>query len=109
MALTIRVGDEVQVTAGARNRKKDEPTRGKVIAVDRDNNLLTVEGYNLRTKHIKRSASTPQGGRVQREAMLSASRVMLVAEDGKPVRLAKGERTKDGRIVRKADTAGGKA
>lgn len=104
MSVSIRVGDEVQVTSGA-GTNGTAPVRGKVIAVDREKGLVTVEGYNLRTKHLKRSAQTPQGGRLKREAPVPAARVMLVAEDGKPVRLARAER-KDGRIVRKPGKPG---
>jgi large subunit ribosomal protein L24 len=104
MAVSIRVGDEVQVTSGA-GTSSATPVRGKVISVDREKGLVTVEGYNLRTKHLKRTAQTPKGGRLKREAPFPAARVMLVAEDGKPVRLARAER-KDGRIVRKPGNPG---
>lgn len=109
MSISIRVGDEVQVMAGARNRNKaKEPTRGKVVSVDREAGLVTVEKYNQRTKHLKRSPRHPQGGRVLREAAVRISRVMLVAADGRPVRLARAERV-DGRIVRKQSGKGPRA
>ncbi|MCG3133717.1 MAG: 50S ribosomal protein L24 [Planctomycetes bacterium] len=109
MGATIRIGDEVQILASAHHRKRREeakgPTRGKVIAVDRASGTVTVEGCNIRTKHLKRSQRHPQGGVLRREAPVPASRVMLVAEDGKPVRLSRAERSGD-RIVRKAAKAG---
>lgn len=112
MSLSIRIGDEVQVRVsrrGERRRaaaravadKRAEVTRGRVIAVDRENGVVTVEGHNLRIHHIKRSAQASKGGRVEREAAVPLSKVMLVASDGKPVRLADAER-RDGKIVRKA-------
>ncbi len=109
MGVTIRMGDEVQVLASAHHRRRrDEakgPTRGKVIAVDRSSGTVTVEGCNIRTKHLKRSQRHPQGGVLRREAPVPAARVMLLASDGKPVRLSRAERSGD-KIVRKAAKAG---
>ena len=115
MSLTIKIGDEVQVRVtrrGERRRaerrqaegKRAEVTRGRVIAVDREAGTVTVEGHNLRIRHLKRSAKHPQGGRLEREAPVPMGRVMLVASDGKPVRAAAGER-KEGKVVRKAGRA----
>jgi large subunit ribosomal protein L24 len=102
MATSIRIGDEVQVISGRRNLAKEQPpTRGKVVSIDRARGLVTVEKYNLRTKHLKRTPQTPKGGRLQREGAISISRVMLVAADGKPVRLSKADRQKDGSVVRR--------
>lgn len=115
MSVTIKVGDEVQVLvspraerrrAGRRQAegKRAEVTRGRVIKVDRDRGLVTVEGHNLRIKHLKRSARHPQGGRLEREAPVPVAKVMLVAADGKPVRLDCAER-RDGKVVRSAGAA----
>ena len=102
MSVSIRIGDEVQVMSGSRNRNRERPaTRGKVVAMDRESGLVTVEKYNLRTKHLRRSQRHPGGGLVQREAPVHVSRVMLVASDGKPVRLSRAERV-DGKVVRRA-------
>ena len=77
MSVSIRVGDEVQVVSGSRNRNRERPpTRGRVVAIDREHGLVTVEKYNLRTKHLRRSQRHPGGGRVQREAPVAISRVM---------------------------------
>ncbi len=103
MGVSIRVGDQVEVVAGKRSRKAGEPTRGKVTSVDRAKGVVTVEGHNVRTKHLKRSASAPQGGRIRRELPVAISNVMLVAADGKTVRLARAERGDDGSIVRRPD------
>ena len=80
--------------------KRASGTRGKVTAVDRERGLVTVEGHNLRIRHLKRSQRHPQGGRLEREAWIPLAKVMLVAEDGKPVRLADAER-RDGKVVRR--------
>lgn len=111
MAVTIRVGDEVQVRVSRRaekrlaerragEQKRAAVSRGKVIAVDRDRGYVTVEGHNLHIQHLKRSPRRPQGGRLEREHPVPLSKVMLVAADGKPVRLSEAER-RDGKIIRK--------
>lgn len=117
MSIRVRVGDEVQVRTSRRaerrladrrlaESKKAAVTRGKVIAIDSERGLVTVEGHNLRIRHLKRSQRHPQGGRLERETAIPLCRVMLVADDGKPVRLAEAAR-QDGKIVRRA-RAGGK-
>ncbi len=56
--MLIRENDVVQVIAG-----RDAGQRGKVLKVDRKNNLVVVEGLNKVYKHVKRSQRNPQGGR----------------------------------------------
>ena len=46
--LKIKKGDTVKVIAG-----KDNGKEGKVIAIDRKNLKVTVEGVNMVTKHVK--------------------------------------------------------
>lgn len=115
MATQIRVGDEVQVRQSRRaerriserraaEQKRTPVTRGKVTAVDRERGLVTVEGHNFRIRHLKRSQRHPQGGRLEREGWIPIARVMLVAEDGKPVRLAHAER-REGKVVRREAAA----
>ncbi len=99
MRLSIRVGDEVEVVRGTRNRNPDNPpTRGRVLSIDRTAGRLVVEGHNLRTKHIKKSQKYPQGGRLRREAAIAISNVMLVTADGKTVRLSQAARD-GGKVV----------
>jgi len=100
MATSIKVGDTVQVMSGRRNRNPEKPpTRGKVLRVDREKGRLWVEGVNRHTHHLKKSARYPKGGRLEREAPISVSNVMLVTEDGKPVRIARAMRADDGKIT----------
>ena len=47
-SLKIKKGDTVKVIAG-----KDKDKEGKVIAVNKKNNTLLVEGINMVTKHAK--------------------------------------------------------
>ena len=101
MATSIRVGDLVQVMRGSRQRNPEKPpTRGRVIAIDRERGVATVEGHNLRVRHLKKSQRHPQGGLLKREAPVNLSNLMLVTEDGRPVRLGKARRD-EGRVLAK--------
>ena len=103
MAVSIRIGDVVEIVRGTRNRNPDKAaTRGRVLSVDRLAGKVLVEGVNLRTRHLARSQKHPQGGRLRREAPVDMSNVMLVTEAGKPARLAKVSRV-DGKIVLKGE------
>ena len=80
-SMKIKKGDLVKVIAG-----KDKDKEGKVIAVNRKNNTLLVEGVNMVTKHAKPSMANQQGGILHQEAAIDASNVMLVV-DGKTTRV----------------------
>ncbi len=94
----IKTGDTVLVIAG-----KSKGKEGKVIAVDRKNNKVTVEGANIVTKHTKPSMANQNGGIVQEEAPFDISNVMLVV-DGQPTRV--GIKVEDGKKVRFAKKTG---
>ena len=66
----IKKNDEVVVLAGNSRGKT-----GRVIQVLPKDNRVGVEGVNVRTKHLRRSQATPQGGRVEREFPIHASNV----------------------------------
>ncbi len=66
----IKKNDEVVVLAGNSRGKT-----GRVIQVLPKDNRVVVEGVNVRTKHLRRSQATPQGGRVEREFPIHASNV----------------------------------
>ena len=55
--LHIKSGDTVKVIAGNSSGKS-----GKVLLVDPQKYRAIVEGLNMITKHVKPSASNPQGG-----------------------------------------------
>ncbi len=97
--LHIKVGDQVKVIAG--NHKNQE---GKVLSIDRDKERAIVEGVNMISKHVKPSATNPQGGIEKREAGIHISNLMVVVggtaqrtsvkvEDGKKLRV--GVKTKE--------------
>ena len=100
MSTQIRVGDTVQVMAGRRNRNPEKPpTRGKVLRVDREHSLVWIEGVNRRVRHLKKSARHPQGGRLERESPVAISNVMIVSEEGTPVRLSRAVRGDGGKVT----------
>lgn len=79
----IRVNDIVEVIAG-----DDKGKRGKVLAVNRPDNKVTVQGVNLVYRHLKPSRMNPQGGRLSKEMPLAASNVMLIdPSTNKPTRV----------------------
>lgn len=67
---------------------KDKGVTGKIKSVDRDSDMLIVEGVNMAYKHVKPSQKNPQGGRLHKETPIRASKVMLVCpKTGKPTRV----------------------
>ncbi len=97
MRVKIRKGDTVEVISG---RLEDKGKRGEVINVFLDDRRLVVQGVNIRTKHQKQ-VQTSAGrninpGRIQFEAPVDLSNVMLVCPKcGEPTRV-KVERDEDG-------------
>ncbi|MCP1994794.1 50S ribosomal protein L24 [Flavobacterium sp. HSC-61S13] len=78
--LKIKTGDTVRVIAG--DHKGSE---GTVLRVLREKNKAIVEGVNIISKHVKPSASNPQGGIVKREAAIHISNIALVDTKTKEV------------------------
>ena len=72
--------DIVMVIAG-----DDKGKSGRVLRVLSEKSRIVVEGVNLVHRHIKRSQQNPQGGRVQREAPIHVSNVMVLDSDGETV------------------------
>lgn len=79
--MKIKKGDMVKVIAG-----KDKDKEGKVIAVNRKDNTVLVEGVNMLTKHTKPSAANQEGGIIHQEGPIDASNVMYVHK-GKATRV----------------------
>ena len=99
--LLIRKGDRVKVISG--NYKGHE---GTVLSVEPEKNRVVVQGVNLRKRHRKPSATSPEGGIVEFEAPIHASNVMLLdPKSGEPTRVRSGE-GKDGRRERIAAKSG---
>jgi len=72
----VRKGDLVEVLGGVK-----AGSRGRVLTVLRDEDKVIVDGLNYRWKHLRRSQQNPQGGRVEKEAPVHISNVMVVSEE----------------------------
>lgn len=92
MGLKISKGDTVEVIAG-----DDKGHRGEVQQVIRKKNkdgsfdpnrvYVIVAGANLVIKHQRRTPNVrTQAGRIEKEAPIHVSNVMLVGSDGRPTR-----------------------
>ena len=71
--MKIKKGATVRVIAG-----KDKDKEGKVLAVNKKDGKVLVEGVNMLTKHTKPSAANQNGGIVHQEGYIDASNVMYV-------------------------------
>ena len=96
--MKLKTGDKVVVIAG-----KDKGKEGKIVAVDKKNNRVMVEGVNMVSKHTKPNAQKQQGGIIKKENFIHASNVMYL-HNGKATRL--GAMIKDGKKVRVAKKTG---
>ena len=79
--MKIKKGDTVKVIAG-----KDKDKEGKVIAVNKKDNKVLVEGVNMLTKHTKPSGANQNGGIIHQEGPIDASNVMYLHK-GKATRV----------------------
>ena len=96
--MKLKTGDKVVVIAG-----KDKGKEGKIVAVDKKNNRVMVEGVNMVSKHTKPNAQNQRGGIIKKENFIHASNVMYL-HNGKATRL--GAMIKDGKKVRVAKKTG---
>ncbi len=71
--LHIKVGDTVKILSG--NSRGQE---GKILVIDKKKDRAVVEGQNMIKKHMKPSASNPQGGIVEMESGIHISNLMVV-------------------------------
>lgn len=95
----IRTGDEVIVISG-RNKGQRGKVRVNLIKEDR----VIVEGVNIVIKHLRRGRAR-QAGRVEVEAPLNVSKVMLIdPTSGQPTRVGirKGPDGKNERFAKKS-------
>lgn len=99
MARHVKKGDTVVITAGAHKGKI-----GEIMRVIPDKDRVVIKGINLRTKHLKPTRISPQGGIITKEAPIHISNVSP-AVDGKPTRV-RFEVREDGSKVRIAVRGG---
>ena len=95
----LKVGDTVQVIAGAERSEKTPATkRGKVLKIDREAQRVTVEGLRLVKRHLRKTPQQPEGGIVEKPGTIQLSDVQVVcAKCDKPTRVgirADGEKKK---------------
>jgi large subunit ribosomal protein L24 len=69
----IRRDDLVEVIAG-----DDTGMRAKVLSVDGRKGRVIVEGVNRVFRHLRRSRKNPQGGRLEIEAPVHLSNLLVV-------------------------------
>ncbi len=103
----IRKDDLVQVISG-----KDKGKRGKILKVIPKENKVLIQGINIVKRHQRPIPQLREGGIIEREAPIYASKVMIVCpscdrptrvgakflEDGTKVRVCK----KCGEVIDKA-------
>ena len=80
----VKTGDTVVVLSG-----KEKGKQGKVLQVSPKEGKVIVEDINKVKKHVKPRNAQQQGGIVDAEAAMYASKVMAVCPKcGKPTRVA---------------------
>ena len=79
--MRIKKGDIVVIIAG-----KDRGKQGEIIRVLASKNKVVVKGCNIITKHVKKTAEAA-GERIEKEAPLDVSNVMILDGDGKASRI----------------------
>jgi len=70
--LHIKTNDEVYLLTG-----KDKGRTGTVLHIIPEKNRAIVEGVNMITQHVRRSAQS-QGGRIEKEAPVHISNLKLI-------------------------------
>ena len=99
--LHIKAGDTVKVIAC-----DDKGKTGKVQSIDTAKSRAIVEWINMITKHVKPTASKPQGGIEKKEAALHISNLMLVdPKTGEATRTGR-KAGENGKLVRYSKKTG---
>ncbi len=98
----IKRGDNVIVTTGKNKGSKGEIL--EVIKKEGKDPRVIVAGVNIVKKHVKPSASNPQGGIVEKEASIHISNVALMDKNGKATKT--GSKIEGDKKVRVAKSTG---
>ena len=77
----VKKGDTVRIISG-----DDRGKQGRVLQVLPRSNRVLVEGINRVYRHVRRSRTNPQGGRLEKEAPIHISNVQPVVS-GRPTRV----------------------
>ncbi len=103
----LKVGDTVQVTAGAERTQKSN--RGKILGFDKVKNRVRVEGLRMVKKHIKkgRDRANPEGGILESAGTIALASLSLVCPKcDKPTRVGlKVTGEKKSRFCKKCDAS----
>ena len=91
----VRKGDTIQVISG-----RDKGKVGEITSVNPKTSQVTIEGVNVRTKHVKPQQEGESGQIVTFEAPIHSSNVMLYSTKEKTVSRVGYTFTDDGRKVR---------
>lgn len=98
--MKIHKGDQVEIVAG-----KDKGKRGEILRVYPASERVLVKGANIVKRHRKARREGEKGERVEMEASIHISNVMLVCpETNKPTRV--GYRVEGGEKVRVSKRSG---
>ena len=68
--MRLKIGDNVKVISGS-----DKGKFGKITSIEKP--VVTVEGINIKTKHVKPAPKEKSGEIIQTEAPINISNVML--------------------------------
>lgn len=98
--LHLKSGDTVKVLSG-----DDRGRTGKVTSVDRVKGRAIVEGINMVKKHLKPSATNPQGKIEEVEAPIYFSKLMVVDSNNQASRIGR-KKDDNGKLVRYSKKSG---
>lgn len=98
--LHLKSGDTVKVLSG-----DDRGRTGKVTSVDRVKGRAVVEGINMVKKHLKPSATNPQGKIEEVEAPIYISKLMVVDSNNQASRIGR-KKDDNGKLVRYSKKSG---
>lgn len=73
MGLRIKKNDTGVILAG-----KNKGKTGRILKVQEEKQLVTIEGVNLAKKHMKPSRKYTQGGIIEKESPIHISNVMIM-------------------------------
>ncbi|HHU28467.1 TPA: 50S ribosomal protein L24 [bacterium] len=100
--MKIKKGDKVRIMVGDSSLKGKE---GIVTKVLRKENKVIVEGLNVVIKHQKPNQAHPDGARIEKEAPIHVSNVMVLdPKTNEPTRV--GYKFEDGKKIRVAKKSG---
>lgn len=98
--LHVKSGDTVKVLSGV-----DKGKSGKVTSVLTDKKKAIVEGINMVKKHIKPSATNPQGKIEEIEAPIYLSKLMVMDSKGTASKVGR-KAGDNGKLVRYSKKSG---